>query len=101
LLSNVLVTVGLATFTSSSNGSYVDAVLFGVLALFIYLGHRWAMIAAMVLWILEKGFLIVLSITANVPNGGSAAMQILWWCVFMHPLRAGPDRLHRADSVLR
>jgi len=54
----------------------------------------------MVLWTLEKGFLIVLSVTANVPNGGSAAVQILWWCVFMHAFYLAFSRRTEASSCV-
>jgi hypothetical protein len=56
----------------------IDLVIWIVLALFIYLGHRWAMIAAMVFWTLEK----ILGIVDGPP--ASIVMQLIWWCVFMH-----------------
>lgn len=56
----------------------IDVVLWIVLAPFIWLGHRWAMIAAMIFWTLEK----ILGIVTGPP--ASIVVQIAWWCFFMH-----------------
>src|SRR5690242_8263715 len=56
LLASMTVTVAVAL--SGVVGAayyYLEAGLLAVLAAFIYRGHRWAMIAAMLLWTLEKG----------------------------------------------
>jgi hypothetical protein len=57
--------------------SFVDVAIMGALALFIYLGHRWAMIGAMAVWTLEKVVTI-----ASQPI--TAPIQLLWWALFMH-----------------
>lgn len=57
---------------------YVDVGLFGVLAVLIFEGYRWAMLAAMVLWTIEK--------FASVFVAGGAAMiavAIVWWTAYM------------------
>jgi len=62
----------------TDNLSFVDVGLMGVLGVFIYLGHRWAMLAAMLLWTAEK-----LAILASGP-GPSAVSQVVWWAIYMH-----------------
>jgi hypothetical protein len=62
---------------------YVDAALMTVLGLFIYFGHRWAMILTMVVWTIEKGMLIV----EPLQGGGTPmnlVVQMFWWAIYMH-----------------
>jgi hypothetical protein len=62
--------------------SLFDVALMAICATFIWLGHRWAMIAAMVLWTLEK-----VSMLADGLSGGNPASiitQPLWWAVYLH-----------------
>jgi hypothetical protein len=59
--------------------SYIDVVLFSIFATFVYYGHRWAMIFAMILWTVEKGSLIYEGIGHNSGLG-----QIGIWCIYMH-----------------
>jgi len=85
---SVAVTVVLAATAATKtidSSAYVDAAAFVILAVFIYFGHRWAMLAAMVLWTLEKGFWVVTAITIAAGNvGGGFVMQIVWWALYMH-----------------
>lgn len=60
---------------------YVDSALFAILGTFIYLGHRWAAIAAMLLWTLEKGDILIEGFN---DHKGSPVIQIIWWCIYMH-----------------
>ncbi len=48
------ITSAFVFFGSFDLTSFVDVAAFGILALFIYLGHRWAIIGAMLLWTVEK-----------------------------------------------
>jgi hypothetical protein len=59
------------------SSAFIDAGIMAVLAIFIYLGHRWAMILAMVLWTIEKGF-------AVMDSPGRLVMHVIWWCIYMH-----------------
>jgi hypothetical protein len=79
----------------------VDTVLFLVLAAFVALGHRWAMIAAMVLWTIEKA---VLTVSPNLNGLHSFPItQILWWCAYMHAFylafRVEQERRKSVESV--
>ena len=49
------------------------------ITIFIYLGHRWAIICGMILWTLEKIF--------QISNGsGYFISTLIWWVVLMGPL---------------
>jgi hypothetical protein len=56
--------------------SLVDAILFLSLGAFIFRGHRWAMISAMVLWTLEKA-------SGLYGKPQYAIMSVIWWTVYM------------------
>lgn len=61
-----------------------DVFVFLVLALFIYKGHKWAMISAMILWTLEKFYAIAIQVSSGTPVGATVIIQIIWWSIFMH-----------------
>jgi hypothetical protein len=74
VITAIMAYFGAANFNASA---FVDVAVFLFLAIFIYLGHRWAMIGAMILWTLEK----VLSI---VGTPTSAVVAVIWWALYMH-----------------
>lgn len=80
LLFSAVVTLLLVQFGAGQidASAYVDVGLMAGCAVFIFFGHRWAMIAAMLLWTLEKGFGLVSS------GGGGLFLQIIWWAAYMH-----------------
>lgn len=82
LLLSVVITLGLAALKMIPADAIFDAVISLVLALFVYLGHRWAMLAAMAWWTLEK----VTSLFGglSIATGGLVVTQVIWWCVYMH-----------------
>jgi len=55
----------------------IDSILFIILGIFMYKGHRWAMIVSMLLWTFEK-----ISLIGGTP--GSIIVQIIWWALYMH-----------------
>jgi hypothetical protein len=57
--------------------AYVDCAIMLTLGAFIYFGHRWAMLAAMVLWTIEK-------IVAVFGSPASIVAAVLWWATYMH-----------------
>ena len=69
---------GLGAFAAAA---YVEAAIMGLFAAFIYRGHRWAMIGAMVLWTFEKAF-GALAMLATNPF--LIIFQFFWWCFYMH-----------------
>lgn len=78
-------TIAFVAFRVVPASAYADVLLFFFLALFIYLGHRWAMIAAMLLWTAEKAIIAVSGLGSIHPNGGMLIGQFFWWTAYMHP----------------
>ena len=81
---SIAITVGFIVLGWLDLAAYVDVGLMGLLALFIYLGHRWAMLLAMVLWTLEKIMTLVGGFGPHQVGGGAVVSQLIWWCVYMH-----------------
>jgi hypothetical protein len=85
---SALVTFILIAINAMQLDAVTDAVISLVLALFMYFGHRWAMIGAMIWWTLEKVMAVVGMAqafnTPHPPNGGTAIVQVIWWCIYMH-----------------
>ncbi len=85
LLLSIVITAITTFFGAITADSYFDSALMAVLAAFIYRGHRWAMIAAMVLWTAEKILTGFTGIgTFKPPNGGALVVSLLWWAAYMH-----------------
>jgi len=67
---------------------WVDSFIDILLGYFIWRGHRWAMILAMLLWTYDKGDILYSGIMGNsygqfnIP-AGNAFIQIFWWALFM------------------
>jgi uncharacterized membrane protein len=64
--------------------AYIDSAIMAVLALFIYFGHRWANISAMVLWTAEKVLTLVDGLGPTHVGSGLFFGQFLWWAAYMH-----------------
>jgi uncharacterized RDD family membrane protein YckC len=102
LILSCLVTAGLIITRVFGSDAWVDCVLMMLIAAFVYRGHRWAMIAAMLLWTLEKLDLTFTSLGHGIhvwPIG-----QIIWWAVYMHAfylaLRVENERKRNAKAML-
>jgi len=81
--------------------SLVDAIIAFGLAVFVYRGHRWAMICAMVFWTLEQGYLLVNSISQV--HSGKGIMAVILWTTYMQAFylayRVEKERRVAAASV--
>jgi hypothetical protein len=77
LAASAAVSVVLIELMTHDRLGYIDVGLFLFLGLFLYLGHRWAMIAAMVLWTLEKAL-------QAVSSPIYAVTAVIWWALYMH-----------------
>lgn len=60
------------SFWGTDSSAYIDALLFVILALFIYAGKKIAIILAMLLWTLEK-----------IYTPGTPVASFLWWAIYM------------------
>ncbi len=77
ILFSLAMTAFVALFAGFDPEVLIMAVLMLALGVFIYFGHRWAMIGAMLIWTLEKGVTLF-------TNPRFAVTSILFWCIFMH-----------------
>lgn len=76
LVFSSVLTLAVAHFTSNHE-AIVDGIIFGFLAIFVFLGKRWAIMGAMVVWTYEKGFMLF------TDPGKNPITQIIWWCFYM------------------
>lgn len=86
ILSGVLTTVLvlLSSEDPTAMYSFIDVAVLLVIGFFIYKGHRWAMIAAMVLWTYEKGFSLYSQLQDPTSAGSFVVTTLIWWTVYMH-----------------
>ncbi len=75
-LFSVAVTFIFVLFLEFDSSMLWDAAILFILGVFMYLGHRWAMIGGMLLWTLEKAYSLI-----DRPSG--AFITLLWWALFM------------------
>jgi len=62
-----------------SNGTLAaEVIIWGLVAVFMYRGHRWAFVLGMILWTLEKG-----SILLGNPRSATPVVQVIWWLIYM------------------
>jgi hypothetical protein len=61
-------------------GVIVESLVFIGLAIFIWFGHRWASIAAMTIWTVEKLYDFI---AASQGKGSSLIPIAIWWIIFM------------------
>jgi hypothetical protein len=77
ILGSMVLTVLLAKFGVISYDAIYSSIIYLPIAFFIWKGHRWAMIAMMILWTFEKGYQLYAS------GGTSPIVPIIWWAIFM------------------
>jgi hypothetical protein len=53
------------------------------LGIFIYIGHQWAIVPAMIVWIFEK-FILIYEGILETNNSSMHISQIIWWSLYMH-----------------
>ena len=72
-------------FDYSSVSSWIGLLLYVVLGFFIWRGHRWSMIAAMLIWTFDKFYFVYLffTTTSSFKSPYVVFLQILWWCWYM------------------
>lgn len=77
ILGSMFLTVLLAKLSVIPYDAVYSAIIYLPIALFIWKGHKWAMIAMMILWTFEKGYQLYAS------GGTSPIVPIIWWAIFM------------------
>lgn len=83
LLSNL---IGVIFILSGSfdQGAWWDIALLFILGLFIYKGHRWAMIVVMIYWTIDRIIQVSTVFSSSSQNTSSIWWLLLWWTIFMH-----------------
>lgn len=74
IITTIFIIIG---YQGLNSWGYFDVILFIILAFFIYKGHRWAIICAMILWTIEKIYMIFTT------GGTGVFINIIWWAVYM------------------
>ena len=75
-------TLVLNLFNIVDNADLIGSlIIYLPLAFFIYKGHRWAMIGAMVMWTIDKAYQMYTMTQSS--THGSPVLIILWWLWFM------------------
>lgn len=62
--------------------AFADVGLALSLGVFIYRGHKWAMIGAMIYWTFQK--LVNISSAIQSPHPNSGVVAVFWWAIYMH-----------------
>jgi hypothetical protein len=78
LLVSVIITTILIVANFLGAEAFLDVFLLSVLAFFMYKGHKWAMIGAMILWTLEKLYMLL------VTGSNNPVIAFFWWSAYMH-----------------
>lgn len=82
LLLSATITILMIVFLGLNAGAFLDVIILIILAIFVYMGQKWAIIAAMILWTYEKGYLIFEALH-NSGSGTIIIMAIIWWFFYM------------------
>ena len=83
VLISALLTSALAVFSIVTKEAFLDVGIFLILSLFIFRGHRWALVLTMIIWTFGK--LVLLFDTSMFKKVSlNPLLQIVWWALFMH-----------------
>ncbi|MCX6784283.1 MAG: hypothetical protein NT141_04470 [candidate division WWE3 bacterium] len=90
LLLSAAVTAAFVLTGIVSAASWLDCAIILFLALFIFLGFRWAMVLGMVVVTIERGGGILIGLLTDIshPNIIQIGIALLWWAVLMRFLYA-------------
>jgi len=72
-----LVKGSLATISEA----WLDILLVFILAFFVYKGHKWAIIGAMIYWTIDRMYAVVNSFSTERP--GDIGIIFIWWTFYM------------------
>ena len=81
--------------------AYFDAATMLLLAVFIFFGHRWAMIGAMIVWTAEKIISLSDTVTLMQSSGGLIVSQLIWWALYMHAFYFAFRIEQRRTAIMR
>lgn len=95
---SVVVTVLLRNAIGLSVGTVIfEVVIWGSLGLLMLRGQKWAFMAGVVLWTLEKGVALV----DGFSSGGAPIVQVIWWAAYLNAFMLGfrVEKARRAAPV--
>ncbi len=80
------VTIVFITFFSSPIENFIDVFISLLLGYFIFRGHKWAMISAMLFCSFEKFIMLYEGVQSYSPTHSSPSpiIHIIWWVIYMH-----------------
>ena len=81
LIFSASVTTIFILFSNWGGASFVEVIVSLLLGYFIYRGHQWAMIGAMIFWSLEK---LYQSYEGLFSGSSSWVVHVIWWAFYMH-----------------
>ncbi len=77
IIGSIVLTLILAVFhVVVFSDAIFGLIIYLPIAFFVWKGHRWAMIAIMILWTFEKGYQIYSGVSTPI-------VPIIWWALFM------------------
>ena len=62
---------------------WMDIVVGLILALFVYKGKKWAMIAVMTYWTAMKGLQVISGFSTEDFSPGNIIIPVIWWAILM------------------
>jgi hypothetical protein len=89
ILLSVAISVALGTWLLkgfSQADILTSALIYLPLSFFVFKGHRWALIAAMVFWTIDKGFMCRQGLEKTASGQASSTafvVHIFWWLLYM------------------
>lgn len=79
----VIIPIGIIFFNLLPTAAFVSIFICLLLGNFIYRGHQWAMIGAMLFWSWDKGWQIYEKLQSG-SNLGSIWFGLIWWGLYMN-----------------
>jgi predicted membrane protein len=81
IIFSIIITLIFIAVGSLQTDAFVDVFIWAILAIFVYRGQKWAIIGAIILWTLEKGFQLYGFVEGG--NSSTLLLPILWWAIYM------------------
>ena len=91
LLLSVSITAMWVAYSSYDTSAWIDAFVLLIMAYFVYRGSKWAFIAAMIVWTVEKIYAIKI-------NPSTFLIQIVWWFFYILVFHRG-WQVEKARSI--
>ncbi len=84
LIFSAVLTIALVFLFNWESSSLVDAVLMLFVAFFVYRGHKWAMVVAMIYWTFSKVYFLYSAYSSPSASQTNPIVSLIWWATYMH-----------------